>query len=232
MDFERKSNMDNNIPDFINRLEIECRGLEKLFCRNAIGNITNKIDSIEKKLNMDFKKKNFDKNVNSKLETEQKRLDDLSRNIDVLKTGFDSRSSSSGISSSDLIFKTIEENYKLLDELERTNRPIFSIKTEANNKVYVEDKIREMDSRLGTLFTAYRERCKSAGITSDSDIHQKYNEFSRDLSKLNSDSQESNSNPVTKTENTKEIRLKELHEKLVDTENKIKKLAGTILKNF
>ena len=136
------------------------------------------------------------------------------------------------------IAEKIEENYKLLDNLEKSNRPIFSIKTERNEKVFVEDKIREMDSRLGTLFTAYRERCKSVGINSDSDIHQTHNEFKRDLDDVLNDNSAASvpmnieTDEKTRQKNEKEERLKELHNMLLNTDKKIKKIAGTILKNF
>jgi hypothetical protein len=222
-----KNHNSRKIPDFISHLESQCKGLENYFCSNAIGMISKKIDFMEKKLDEEIKKKEKRTDDKRKLKIETERIEALSNNFDAIKTGFGKNPLSPDISSSELIFQKIEENYKLLDELESSNRPIFSLKTENNNKVYVEDKIREMDSRLGTLFTAYRERCKSAGITSDSKIHEDHNDFIRDISSFNDDN---NSNK--KFDKEKEERLKELHEKLTSTEKKIKEIAGTILKNF
>jgi hypothetical protein len=222
-----ENNNSRKIPDFIRHLESQCRGLENFVCRNAIGMISKKIDIMEKKLDEDNRKKELRRKENNKSDMETLRIEALNKNFDAIESGFSKDAVLPGISPDDVIFRKIEENYKLLDELERSNRPIFSIKNENMNKVYIEDKIHEMDSRLGTLFSSYRKKCKSAGIKSDFEIHRESNEFIRDISRLNE-----NDNNIEGFDKAKQVRLKELHDKLATTEKKIKEIAGTILKNF
>jgi hypothetical protein len=237
MRFENELNESGKKTDNFNHLQSVSRDAEKLLFKNVINIISKKIDIIELKLKEDLIKKEIMKYETAKKEYSVIIPEEINGTGERNKIGLPKNLFAPDTSTNKMIADKIEENYLLLDKLEKSNRPIFSIKTERNEKVFVEDKIREMDSRLGTLFTAYRERCKSIGINSDSDIHQTQNEFKRDLDDvINNNTSISPADGETeeklRKKNEKEERLKELHNMLLNTDKKIKKIAGTILKNF
>lgn len=237
MRFENELNESGKKTDNFNHLHSINRDAEKLLFKNVINIISKKIDIIEQKLKEDQFKKEIMKYETAKKEYIVINPEELNCNGEKDEIGLPKNLFAPDTSTNKMIADKIEENYLLLDKLEKSNRPIFSIKTERNEKVFVEDKIREMDSRLGTLFTAYRERCKSIGINSDSDIHQTQNEFKRDLDEvLNNNTSispaDSEAEEKLRKKTEKEERLKELHNMLLNTDKKIKKIAGTILKNF
>ena len=89
-----------------------------------------------------------------------------------------------------------------------------------------------MDNKLGTLFSIYREKNKQEENLLDLNTEPKSNpsDFKREIPFTYEGSTISTNNNGKK--NGKEQRLKELNEKLTETEKKIKIIAGTILKNF
>ncbi|MBI5402326.1 MAG: hypothetical protein HY959_02915 [Ignavibacteriae bacterium] len=213
--------------EYLNELESQCKGLEKRICMNAISVISKKIDLMEEKFKEELKKKDIKKTEDIKRNSEAKNLESLNRNLTVLENSFKNHLNSPDISTNDLISRKIEENYKLLDDLEKSQKPIFSIKPDIQNKAMIEDKIKEMDNKLGDIFSAYREKNKTA-------INY-YSPVQADNIPTARNNEEFSIRPESEEETRerkKQDRLKELLEKLNSTEKRIKEIAGTILKNF
>jgi hypothetical protein len=225
--------------ELLNILESRCEGLENLLCKNVINIISKKIDTIEKKFEDE---NNIRKEFLPGIKKEKVKKDKVTgnsaqnNNINSIEDSFTGTVAFPNPDTADIINKKIEENYRLLDELERTNRPIFS-KTTDLNKMYIEDKLKEMDDRLSDLFSV--NNLKNVEAYKKKDI----NEFSRDISfHHNTDNyQESPSHTApsqgfSMTYETGDNELKkkkeELYSKLNDTEKRIKNIAGRILKNF
>lgn len=233
MRFENNLNKRERSLEYLNRLECKCKGIENMLYKNVISDISKKIDNIEKKFADELKNKELAKINNSKNKT----IEPLNMSIDEIEFDLGKSLISQDVSTSELISKKIEENYKLLDELEKSNKPIFSIRPESHNRVFVEDKIKEMDDKLGTLFTAYREKNRNNEFSDTTYTWQYENEVDGEsIYGYTTNSTEAPViNPLTdkqKREKEKEELLKELHTKLTSTEKKIKEIAGTILKNF
>ena len=233
MRFENNLNKRERSLEYLNRLESKYKGIENMLYKNVISDISKKIDNIEKKFADELKNKEL-KKINS---SKTKSIESLNMNIDEIEFDLGKSLISQDVSTSELISKKIEENYKLLDELEKSNKPIFSIRPESHYRVFVEDKIKEMDDKLGTLFTAYREKNKNNEFSDTTYTWQYENDINGEsIYGYSTNSTETPAiNTLTekqKREKEKEELLKELHNKLTSTEKKIKEIAGTILKNF
>jgi hypothetical protein len=249
MDNNTKMNIINELNiqkknlELLNLLETRCEGLENLLCKNVINIISKKIDSIEKRFSYEYGSR-VEKGQEIKIQETANIVDDkisvLNNNINLIEKGFKNIASNPDSNTTDIISKKIEENYKLLDELERTNAPIFSKTTDFNNRMYIEDKLKEMDDKLGVLFSVNNPKAIEYRKKEDS------NDFSRDIS-FNKDEQIDNDAPTDfikkaniinpadeKINRENEIKKKkeELYNKLNETEKKIKNIAGRILKNF
>lgn len=214
--------------EYLNELESQCKGLENRICMNAITVISKKIDLMEEKFKEELKKKEIKYTEEVKRKDDTDKLKALNQNLSVLENSFKNHLNSPDISTNDLISRKIEENYKLLNDLEKSQKPIFSLKPEIQDKGIIEDKILEMDNKLGSIFSAYREKNKTGTYY----LSSERNEVANNSPRLDED-------VIIKKESEEEInkrkkqeRLKELLEKLNSTEKKIKKIAGTILKNF
>lgn len=167
------------------------------------------------------------------------KISKLDNNINLIKKSFNF-SISPDINSSEIIRKKIEENYMLLNELEKTNKPIFSKTTESKNAIYVEDKINEMNNKLGTIF-----KSDNAKRYKEENIYYNTIRFTENIQKSHNNTKDNNikSRKISteikeKTTNTNDIinirekKIKELYSRLDMVEERIKEIAGNILKNF
>jgi hypothetical protein len=249
MNFYLKPQLQNELNfqkknrELLNHLEKKCEGLENFLCKNVINTISRKIDSIEN----DYNSKLENKIEKSNKENDEIRNNDernkilmLNENLNYIENSFKINETSNDSHYSDTIREKIEENYKLLNELENTNRPIFTKSTEINNNIFVEDKIKEMDNKLSVLFKRNNEKINThrnintftssvTGYDFESRTSDTINKINND--KLIKDEKEyENNRKNEKIE--KEIRKKELYNRLISTEKRIKEIAGTLLKNF
>jgi hypothetical protein len=211
-------------PDFLNLLEKKCEGLENLLYKNYINNISKKIDSIEQNISEKLEYKNKMAKLDSDKQNQQMedvRISRLNQNLNVIENSFNNNLNSPDVNSSEIIRKKIEENYMLLDELEKTNRPIFTKSTEINNQIFIEDKIKEMDDKLSTLFRSENAKLYSAR---NFDTTTKISN--------NKDEEIKERNTTINKQNEREKKIQELYAKLGITEKRIKDIAGNLLKNF
>jgi hypothetical protein len=230
--------------ELLNLLESRCEGLENLLCKNVINLINKKINSIERRVSEEAEnihvKNSFQIKQAPAQITEEDKISKLNDNLDIIESSFKSARTNNNLNFSDIISKKIEENYRLLNELESTNRPIFSKSTEINNKIYIEDKLKEMDDKLNVIFTEYK--VKNAQARKNEDLNSARTEYSGKSNKIYAQSLPFERNiawftetpaPLKdKKENENEKKKKELLDKLNTTEKKIKEIAGRILKNF
>jgi hypothetical protein len=246
MEINSKSQFENELYvqkknlELLNLLETRCEGLENLLCKNVINIISKKIDSIEKRFSGETEIRQTVKSISVKTpdvpRVEDEKISKLNNNIKIIEKSFKDILNTSNSSTSDLINRKIEENYKLLDELERTNRPIFSKSTEINNKMYIEDKLKEMDDKLNVLFTGYnvkqaqsRNFGEAEQILRDASVNKKENGFHESPNKI---AVQDRISEKQRRELENEKRKKELISQLNVTEKRIKEIAGSILKNF
>jgi hypothetical protein len=245
MKIENELNIQKRNLELLNMLESKCEGLENLLCKNLINRISKKIDSIEKKISNEINNENYkiqDIRIQGKetLNTEDEKIAELNNNLKVIQNNFSDILTNSNFKSSEIISKKIEENYKLLDELEKTNRPIFSQTTEINKRFFIEDKIKEMDNKLSLLFSSNNNRNKPVNGKEyhyqnirQNDVKIQRTAYTTTLT--NDSFIRNNLNPASEKidlEKEKEQRIKDLYNKLNQTERNIKDIAGNILKNF
>lgn len=229
--------------ELLNYLESKCEGLENLLCKNVMNIISKKIDSIENKFNKENSKrrdnlKSFPSHAKETSNADKEKIEKLNNNLDIIKNNFENIFTTPDSKSSEIIGKKIEENYKLLDELERTNRPIFTKSTEINNRFFIEDKIKEMDSKVSVLCSTKNPKNITESINKDNINRTRLNDIEAKLNTytpfyLSTNFAENRLSPISK-KNDEEIerKKKELYSKLNFTEKKIKEIAGNILKNF
>jgi hypothetical protein len=242
---EEELNIQKRNLELLNFLETRCEGLENLLCKNVINVISKKIDTIEKRFS------NEQNNRNSSLQSpaiskkeipniEGEKIAKLNNNLEIIKNSFKNIFTAPDSKSSEIIGKKIEENYKLLDELEKTNRPIFTKTTEISNRMYVEDKIKEMDNKLSELFSTSNVKKSPENNESENfySIRQNDKEIKRNSytsSPMNINFAKDTLPPISENNNIemeRERKKKELYNKLNSTEKRIKEIAGNILKNF
>ncbi|MCX6164106.1 MAG: hypothetical protein NTU73_04480 [Ignavibacteriae bacterium] len=249
MNFYSKSQMENELNiqkknlELLNLLEKKCEGLENLLCKNVINTISKKIETIER----DFPAEPDNKTTNdyqNKGKIIRKNADDnitmLNENLDIIENSFKYNLTSKDSQFSDTIRKKVEENYMLLNELEKTNRPIFTKTTEINNTIFVENKIKEMDDKLSVLFKSDNAKSYSARnidvYTNHSNNYTNKSPRTVNYEKVNdTDYGKKENDPANEkinVEKEREIRKKELYGKLITTEKRIKEIAGNLLKNF
>jgi hypothetical protein len=249
MNYYSKSQMENELKnqkknlELLNLLEKKCEGLENLLCKNVINTISKKIETIERnyspvpdnKIANDFKKEE-----NKIHKDNDDKINMLNENLDIIENSFKYNLTTKDSEFSETIRKKVEENYMLLNELENTNRPIFTKSTEINNTIFIEDKIKEMDNKLSILFKSDNAKSYSARnidvYTNHTNVYN--NEPRRTVSykKLNDNDQGKNekdpTNEKMNVEKEKENKKRELYDKLINTEKRIKEIAGNLLKNF
>jgi hypothetical protein len=227
--------------ELLNFLESKCEGLENLLCKNVINIISNKIDLIENR----FKNKNVikrnpqnfalpEKNISN---ADGEKIEKLNNNLDIIKNNFDNIYNAPDSNSGEIIRKKIEENYRLLDELERTNRPIFTKTTELSNIMNIEDKLKEMDNKVSSLCSIKNIKNTTGDKEKNNIVHtiNRIDEIKTNTYipfYLNPKFNENPANNKKEKELEIEKKKKELYDKLNFTETKIKKIAGNILKNF
>lgn len=227
--------------ELLNMLESKCKGLENLLCKNVINIISKKIDSMEKRYSNKISNKNHNiqnLRIPEIPNADRNKITKLNNNIKEIENNFNNISTC--LTSGDIINKKIEENYRLLDELEKTNRPIFTQSTEINKRFFIEDKIKEMEDKLSLLFSNNNINSKSVDNKeyTHSNFRQTDNETQRTANTIpffNNNFPNNNLKPVSEKidlEKDKEKKIKELYNKLNFTEKKIKNIAGNILKNF
>lgn len=249
MNYHSKSRLRNELNvqkknlELLNLLERKCEGLENLLCKNVINTISKKIETIEKNFpaESDNKISNDDKtNENVVYKNADDNIIMLNENLEIIENSFKYNLSSKDSQFSDTIRKKVEENYMLLNELEKSNRPIFTKSTEIHNTIYVENKIKEMDDKLSVLFKSDNAKSYSArnieiytnhsnnftGKSPDTIKFENLNEI--DYRKNEKDP----ANEKVNVEHEREIKKKELYDKLNSTEKRIKEIAGNLLKNF
>lgn len=249
MDQDKKMNILNELNtqkknlELLNLLETRCEGLENLLCKNVINIISKKIDSIEKVFSgeeLPYTDTNNGTNKTEKKNIADDKLSALNKNINLIEKGFDIIAKNPDSETTDIISKKIEENYRLLDELERTNRPIFSKTTELGNRMYIEDKLKEMDDKLGILFSPANVKNAELRNSINNNDYSRNISFNKSIksdnptsSKLKTPSNEFNpADEKIYIENELKRKKEELYNKLNNTEKNIKKIAGRILKNF
>ena len=240
---ENELNIQKKNLELLNLLEKKCEGLENLLCKNVINTISKKIDTIERnyspapdnKITNDFKKEE-----NKVHKDNDEKIHMLNENLDIIENSFKYNLTTKDSEFSDIIRKKVEENYMLLNDLEKTNRPIFTKTTEINNTIFVEDKIKKMDEKLSILFKSDNAKSYSAKNIDvytnnktdfESNTRRSYNfEKTNDtvLEKMHKDP----ANEKINAEIEREIKKKELYDKLTNTEKRIKEIAGNLLKNF
>lgn len=205
---------------FINSLEKECDGLESILCNNVMDTISKKIDAIEQ----DFSKRIENKeNVQINENSGDEKVSRLNKNISVIERSFSNHLNSPDSNFSEIIRKKIEENYMLLDELEKSSIPIFAKFNGIDNKNTVENKIKAMDDKLTTLFSSDNAKMYSAR-----NLYFNSNIIENEPDVI----EEKTNNNQTSKQYERDKKIKELYDKLVITEKKIKKIAGNLLENF
>jgi hypothetical protein len=241
---EEELNIQKRNLELLNFLETRCEGLENLLCKNVINVISKKIDSIEKRFSNEQNNRNGNLQILTIPKKEIPNIDGekiakLNNNLEIIKDSFKNIFTVPDSKSSEIIGKKIEENYKLLDELEKTNRPIFTKTTEISNRMYVEDKIKEMDNKLNVLFSSRNVKSHDNNESGNFySIRQNEKEIKRNsntFSPMTINFAKNMLSPVSENNNIemeKERKKKELYNKLNTTEKKIKEIAGNILKNF
>lgn len=240
---ESELNNQKKKQEILNLLEKKCEGLENMLCKNVLNTISKKIESIEKNFSTELINETPIDNQNEDnkiLNEENEEISMISENLNIIQNSFNSNLTSCDSKFSDIINRKIEENYMLLNELEKSNRPIFTKTTEINNTMFVEDKIKEMDDKLSELFKSenaknYSARNIDVYTNSKSDftinIRGSYN-FEKTNDTILEKKPKDPANEKVNAEIGREIKKKELYDKLTNTEKRIKEIAGSLLKNF
>lgn len=231
----------NKNHEILNIIERKCEGLEALLCNNVINKISRKIDMIERNCDDTIiaSHKASSNDRKSKIKTKNE-ISLINENINAIENSFKNNPSTKDSPYSDTIRKKIEENYMLLNELEKSNRPIFTSSIDAGNRMIIEDKIKEMENKLDILFKS--DNSKSHTIRSTGLYTYKATDYRYDSVKGSSygkadtdnltkeDTYPEDGNTVTKTD--KDARKKELYERLGNTEKRIKEIARSLLNDF
>ncbi len=231
----------NKNHEILNIIERKCVGLETLLCNNVINKISRKIDMIERSCDDTIRAnhKASSDDIKNKIKTENE-ISLINENINAIENSFKNNPSTKDSPYSDTIRKKIEENYMLLNELEKSNRPIFTISIDAGNRMKVEDKIKEMENKLNILFKS--DNGKSHTIRSTGLYMYKNTDYRYDSGKGSSYGKTDTDNPIKADKYPegineakrvdKDARKKELYERLSNTEKRIKEIARSLLSDF
>lgn len=219
LNFRNESNQKGKNIDFLKLLENKCDGLENMLCKNYIDTISKKLKFIENNISYELDSKIINEPQEQNQEIIEDNIQKLNNNFNFIERNYYDHLNSPDTNSSEIIRNKLEENYMLLEELEKNNRPIFSKSHVNDNSIFVENKIKAMDNKLSTLF-----RSDNAKLYSERNIK---NNSNPDKFKI---IDENDINTIRKNE--REEKLKELYEKLNETERKIKNIAGNLLHNL
>lgn len=160
----------------------------------------------------------------------------INENINAIENSFKNNPTTKDSPYSDTIRKKIEENYMLLNELEKSNRPIFTTSIDAGDRMKVEDKIKEMENKLNILFKS--DNAISHTIRNTGLYTYKATDYRYDRGKGESYGRADKDNPIKEdkhqeaTKTDKDARKKELYERLSHTEKRIKEIARSLLNDF
>lgn len=244
---DTKSGMGNqqygkrNKDEILNYIEKKCDSLENMLCKNMINKISKNVDSMEKNINYEYVKRSPEimKYIETKsIEEENSKINKINQNFSIIENNFKHNLSIPDSNSSEIISKKIEENYMLLSELEKSKRPIFLKATDLSNSISIEEKLKEMDNKLGILFRSenaknYSQRNIIENAIQFEESNYRHGDlvnytFKEDIAEVKEETEIEKDSPQT----LKEKKIKELYEKLDKTDKKIKEIAGNLLKNF
>lgn len=231
----------NKNHEILNVIEKKCEGLEALLCNNVINTISRKIDIIERNFDDTIRTSRKSSGVDRKNKIETKNeISLINENINAIENSFKNNPSTKDSPYSDTIRKKMEENYMLLNELEKSNRPIFTVSIDTGERIKVEGKIKEMENKLNTLFKS--DNAKSHTIRSTGLYTYKATDYRYDsgkgsfYGKTNTDNlikEGKHAEGINETAKVdKDARKKELYERLSYTEKRIKEIARSLLSDF